>query len=150
MGIIKSYILKLEHASNNLENVAIQSVKSNEAYILSVLKENQLSVGLDGFGQIVGTYKASTINNWMPKDPPRTSKSVGQPYNFEWHGRFKDTMKIQTNKEGFVINSVTKRSLEAIFNTNLTKLTKENMEFVVKKIIEPALYKSIFDSLAFK
>ncbi len=144
MGLLKPFIDKLLKASNNLESVAIQAVRQNEGFILDLLKDKQLGEGEDSFGKIVGTYKESTINTWVPKDPPRTRKSIGQPYNFDWHGTFKDTMRVVANDDGYTIESATKRALEAIYNTKLTKLTKEHSDIIDKKIIIPALYEHIF------
>lgn len=148
MGVIQQYIAQLESASDQLEIVAIRAVADNEKLILSILKDEQLGEGLDSFGNVVGTYKPVTIEKWVPKDPPRTKKSVGQPYNFDWHGTFKDTMTIETDKEGYTVNSVSKRALEAIYDTKLTKLTKEHSERINKEVIEPALYKHIFESIS--
>lgn len=144
MGVLKQYIAKLEKASSQLERVAIEAVREKEAFILSLLKDEQLGSGLDSFGKLVGQYKESTINKWVPKDPPRTRKSIGQPYNFDWHGTFKDTMKIVYDNDGYTVESATKRALEAIYNTKLTKLTKEHSEIIDKEVIEPALYNYIF------
>lgn len=124
------------------------AVADNQEFILSLLKDEQLSKGLDSFGNIVGKYKPSTIEKWVPKDPPRTTKAVGQPYNFDWHGTFKDTMTVETDNDGYTVNSATKRALEAIYGTKLTKLTKEHIDIIDKQVIEPALYDHIFSAMS--
>lgn len=146
MGLLKPYIDRLEKASNELERVAIQAVRENEEFVLDLLKNEQLGKGEDSFGSIVGNYKPATINTWVPKDPPRTKKSIGQPYNFEWHGTFKDTMKVVIDDDGYTVESATKRALEAIYDTKLTKLNKKHSDIIDKKVIESALYKHIFQA----
>ena len=149
MSILSRYIQRLENASQELEQVAIRAVADNKEFILSTLKHDQLGEGLDSFGRVVGTYAPTTEEYYAKKSPkPRTAKRTGEPYNFEWTGKFFDGMKVTTSKDGFTITSPTKNDLEKIFGTKLTQLTKENMEFVSDKVITPALYKHIFDTMS--
>ena len=149
MSLLKRYIRSLENAEKQLERVAIKAVVDNQAFILSTLKHDQLGEGLDSMGRVVGTYAPSTEEVYAKKSPkPRTAKITGQPYNFEWTGKFFDGMKVKTSSDGFDITSPSKSDLEKIFGVQLTKLTKENMDFINKRIIEPALYEHIFNAMA--
>lgn len=154
MGLLKPYIDRLEKASNDMERVAIQAVRENEEFVLDLLKNEQLGKGLDSFGKDIlhpngnanGTYMPNTQNYWAKKPPkPRTPKITGKKFNMDWTGRFKDTMKVKYDDKGYTVDSATKRAMEAIYGVNLTKLTKEHSEIIDKKIIEPALYKHIFN-----
>jgi len=117
--------------------------------VLSTLKNDQLGEGLDSFGRLVGEYAASTQEVYAKRSPkPRRAKDYGASYNFEWTGKFMDSMKIKKEgNDGYVIDSARKAELESIYDTKLTALTEENNDFVNNKVVNPALYDSIFKSL---
>jgi len=155
MGILKPYIDKLEATANELDNVAIQAVRDNEAFILRLLKDEQLGKGMDSLGKDIlhpkgsadGTYMPKTENYWAKKRPfPRTPKITGRKFDMEWTGTFKDSMEFKYDKEGFDILSSTKIAMEAVYGTKLTALNTKNLKTVGEKIITPALYSHIFSN----
>lgn len=147
MSLIKKHIAKLDKLEKNLPKIASRAVKAKKDFILSTLKHDQLGEGEDSSGRIVGDYAAST-QSWANINPKaRTAKPWNEPYNFEWTGKFFDTMRIKTDDDGFDIDSARKAELESIYRTELTKLSPDNMEFVTEKIIKPALYEYVLDNL---
>lgn len=148
MSITKNIIKKLSRTESNLGKIAAKAIRDNKKFVLSTLKHDQLGEGLDSSGRVVGTYAAATEEVWAKRSPkPRTSKKTGEPYNFEWTGGFFDSMKVNTENEGYDITSSRKSELESAYGTNLTKFTEENSEFINEKVIVPALYEAIFASL---
>lgn len=156
MSILKQYIQRLENVEHNFESIAIKAVLDNEKYILDLLKNEQLGEGLDSFGRNIlhphgnaaGTYQPRTVEYWAKKYPPRTKKTVGGKFNMDWSGKFKDSMTVKTDSDGYTVDSLTKRAMEAIYGTKLTKLKKDLSDRIDKKIIQPALYKHIFIEMA--
>ena len=125
----------------------------NAELIINILQEKQLSEGKDSSGNIVGRYSWATdvyyANN--PQNKPRQPKTAGQPYNFEWSGELFDSMNIKVNtvENGFDVFSVTGKDkfLEKQFNSELTKLTKENNDWVNENIITPYITKKLAENM---
>lgn len=125
----------------------------NADFIINILQENQLAKGKDSSGTIVGRYSWAT-DVFYAKDPqnkPRRSKTAGDPYNFEWSGELFDSMniKISTQESSFDIYSTTGKDvyLEDKFKRNLTKLTKENNDWVNENILEPYVAKKMVENM---
>lgn len=143
MSLVTPYINKLEKIKQDIPRVATRAIVENAEIIIEVLKENQLSKGMDASGSIVGRYKPATINYMNdPNTRPRnTNKNVGDPYNFEWYGELFDSFNLKVNAQSqtFEIYSTTgkDRLLEAIYNTDLTTLMKGNEQFVLDTFVKP-------------
>lgn len=152
MRITEKAISHLDQVKDKIPEWARDSILENEQYIISILQDNQLSLGKDSFNQWIGFYKRETETE--AKDPakrPRKPKIAGEPYNMEWYGEFFDSMgiKINSQQEGYDIFSATGKDkfLEGIFKTQLTKFTEENNNLVNKTIIEPYIAEKIAENL---
>ena len=115
------------------------------------LNKEQLSEGLDSDGLLVGTYRARTEHiarnyQFYGVDKPRKDKIEGQPYNFEWSGRFIDSIfalekdlsividaDVIRTKDGETVNLLDK------FGEKILGLTKENFEKVNTLVIGKAI-----------
>lgn len=148
--LIKPYLDKIKSIEGNLEGIARKIVIENGDFIIEVLKELQLGEGIGSDGNIVGRYKKITdewaSSPWNKK--PRKSKIAGDPFNFEWTGKFFDGMKLAAYSDGFNIFSIDgkQRLLEQQYG-ELTKLTDKNNEMINNDIILPELQKYILENV---
>lgn len=150
--ITKKALSHIESLKSKIPEVAKDAIFENAEFIISLLQDNQLSLGKDSYGKYInsggvynGFYKRST-EDFYAKDPynrPRQPKIAGQPYNMEWTGEFFDSMniKVDANDSRYEIFSSTgkDRFLEQIYGTELTDLNQEQNDWVNKNIIEPYL-----------
>jgi hypothetical protein len=152
MSIIDPYLRNIDKIETALIRVATRLVVENGEVIIGLLQNNQLSKGLDYKQNIVGRYKPKTMDYLNdPHTKPRTDKSVGQPYNFEWYGEMFDSMllKANTNSKEFEIFSSTGKikKLEDIYKTKLGTLSTQNNYMVNMEIIYPGLIDYILQEL---
>ena len=152
MSIIDPYLRNIDKIETALIRVATRLVVENGEVIIGLLQNNQLSKGLDYQQNVVGRYKPTTMSYANdPSTKPRTSKSVGQPYNFEWYGELFDSMgiKANTNSKEFEIFSSTGKikMLEGIYKTKLGTLSEQNNHTVNMEIIYPGLIDYILQEL---
>lgn len=151
MELIKNYLAHLERLKEQIPDFIRDAILENSEYIISVLQDNQLALGKDSTGAIVGTYSwATNVFFNIGENRARSSgqpKEAGEPYNFEWTGEFFDSMTVRVNsaEKGFDIYSTTgkDRFLEKEFNSELTRLTPENNELINRTVIEPYVAKQI-------
>lgn len=150
--ITKEALSHIESLKDKIPEIAKDAIFENAEFIISLLQDNQLSLGKDSFDKYInnggvynGFYKRST-EDFYSKDPynrPRKPKIAGQPYNFEWSGEFFDSMNIRVdaNDSRYEIFSSTgkDRFLEQIYGTKLTDLNQQQNDWVNKNIIEPYL-----------
>ena len=150
MSVVTQYIQILERKADGLEEVARQAVVDNLTFILHLIKDEQLGHGINAMDQVVGTYAAATEGYAKADDKasggryPRQPKNVGDPYNFDWFGGFKDGIYIQSKIGGFdIMSRDAKTSLLEQRYGKLLKLTEKHNRIVNQQIILPALYKNI-------
>lgn len=160
MSLVTPYINRLEKIKTSIPRVATRAIIENAEMIIQVLKDKQLSEGLDYMGKNVyaddkynGFYKTSTQN--IAEDPqrkPRKPKIAGTAYNFEWTGDFFDSLNLRVNaqKKTFEIYSTTNRDvyLETFYKTDLTTLMKGNEQFVMDAFVKPFLIDYINSEMA--
>lgn len=131
--------------------------------IIDILQRKQLGIGLDSHGKglvhpskvnnpdRVPLYEPSTEDYWQHQPPQaRTYKKTNARYNFEWTGRFFDGMDLFVNKSNYsfeIKSTGNQEELEVIYNTDLTGLSIENMEYVDKFIIQPYVSQKIVENL---
>lgn len=152
MRITEKALANLEQIKNEIPIWIRDAIFENAELIINILQDNQLSKGKDSSGTIVGKYSWTTDYFYNKgQNKARQPKTKGEAYNFEWHGEFFDSMNIKVNsvEQGFDIFSSTGKDkfLEKTFRTELTKLTKENNDWVNKNIIEPYISKKIMENI---
>jgi hypothetical protein len=153
--VIKPFIIRLDEIEKRIPRYLNRIVLENAEVILSIIKDNQLSKGLNSFNSVVGTYKSITslyaFNDRQASGgrTPRTEKKAGQAYNFEWTGELFDSLNLKGNvnkNEYEIFSSVGKiKKLEEIYNTKLGDLTEDNNDWINKNILIPKLYEYIFN-----
>ena len=153
MTVVTPYLQKLEFIKRSLPRWATRAVLENADWIISILQDKQLSLGLNSNQQIVGRYAPTTATFYGddPQKKPRTDKTAGDPYNFEWFGELFDSMNVKadTNRSEFdIFSSVGKiEELETIYGTKLGELTTQNNYIVNMEVVLPYLQQKILDNL---
>ncbi|AKG94197.1 tail protein [Polaribacter phage P12002L] len=163
MTVVQPFIDRLDDIERDLHDIAKQILLDNKEEILDFIKNYQLGLGLDSFGNDlvhpskrngssrIPLYEESTQNYWAKKKPiPINSKTYGNRYNFEWTGgTFKGMDFSKFTKNSFTIFSKDSKAkeLEIIYGTKLFDLTKEHNEYVNNEILLPNLYKYILDNM---
>lgn len=154
---IKADIARFQKIIRDLDKEAAKIIEENADRILRLLKEGQLDKGLTSKGTIAGLY--SPVTDAIASSPaalagigkPRQDKIAGQPYNFDWTGKWRDSMFIKTliRDQGFdILSRDTKtKMLEQFVGERLTKLTEEHNEIVNEEILLPELFKRSLDQL---
>jgi len=152
MRITEKALANLEQIKNEIPIWIKDAIFENADFIINILQDSQLSKGLDSSGSVVGVYSWATDAFYNKgQNKAKQPKEAGTPYNFEWTSDFFDSMNIKVNsvEQGFDIFSTTGKDkfLEKQFNSELTKLTKENNDYINKKILEPYISKKIMESI---
>jgi len=144
MSVTEPYINKLNKLENDLEKIARKVVKDNIDFILFLLQEKQLHLGKNSNNQIVGRYKAMTVQ-WSkdPQNPPRQPKVRNAPFNFDWSGNWLESMSVKMERDGFSIFSRDGKDamLEAEYGKGekLKKLTEKHNKELNEEVILPKL-----------
>ncbi len=157
MGVTTPYLNALTLTKRRLNIIAKKAVKDNEKEIIALIRDEQLEKGVDAFGKRLihptggdGTYRKVTEEYWTVVDPPRpssnTKKKRGTRYNMEWTGKTKDSLKLKVANLGFDILSSTKAAIEALYDTEMIRLSEEHLQIVNDEYVVPELYKEIFGS----
>ncbi len=147
MSVVTPYIENLESIKSDLEQVATKAVGENSDFILFLIKDRQLSLGMNTSGN-VWNYKPSTEGFIDPDNPPRTNKSPGSPFTFEWIGAWLDGFFVKSETQGYSILSRDRKTalLESKYG-RLIKLTEEHNKQVNEQVIKPALGNFILSNL---
>lgn len=157
MTVVQPFINRLDKIKDNLDRVANRVIIDHAEIIISLLKDNQLSHGLDSSGAIVGKYtywtdiRAKAERQASGGRSPRQDKQYGQAYNFDWTGSLFETLTIKgnTSKNEFTIFSTIGKIklLEKEFNTKLSDLTEENNDSINNEILVPKLQEYILNEM---
>ncbi len=147
MSVVTPYIENLERIKSNLEKVASEAVGDNSDFILFLIKDRQLGLGMNTSGSVF-SYKPTTQGFIDPDNPPRTNKSPGSPFTFEWTGAWFDGFFVKSEAQGYSILSRDDKTalLESKYG-RLIKLTEEHNKQVNEQVIKPALGKFILSNL---
>ena len=151
MSVTDPYIKKLHKLENNLERIARKVVKDNIDFILFLLQEKQLTLGKNSNNQIVGRYKAMTVQ-WSkdPQNRPRRAKVRNAPFNFDWSGDWLESMSVKMERDGFSIFSRDGKDamLEATYGKGgkLKKLTEKHNTELNEEVILPKLIDHILNN----
>jgi len=151
MSVTDIYIKKLHKLENDLERIARKVVKDNIDFILFLLQQKQLNLGKNSENQIVGRYKAMTVQ-WSkdPQNRPRKPKVRNAPFNFDWSGNWLESMSIKMEKDGFSIFSRDGKDamLEAQYGKGgkLKKLSEKHNTELNEEVIMPKLIDHILNN----
>ena len=85
--VVQPYLRGVESIKNELSNTIRAILRDKWSEVLKILTDEQLGLGLDSKGKLIGRYSKATEGYAAdPENRPRQPKVAGQPYNFEWTG----------------------------------------------------------------
>lgn len=91
--VVQPYLRGVGSIKNELSNTIRQILRDKWPEVLKILTEEQLGLGLDSKGKLIGRYSKATEGYAAdPENRPRQPKIAGEPYNFEWTGGTFDEM----------------------------------------------------------
>jgi len=91
--VVQPYLRGVGSIKNELSNDVRQILRDKWSEVLKILTDEQLGLGLDSKGKLIGRYSKATEGYAAdPENRPRQPKEAGQPYNFEWTGGTFDEM----------------------------------------------------------
>lgn len=151
MTLARHYIKQLNKADSEMEKVAQDAIKDDMEFILFLIKEKQLHLGIKSDGSDAPNYSKWT-QFFAKSNPPRTgvsSKTPDNKFNYDWSGSWMESLYIKIESDGFDILSRDGKTaiLEQMSGGKITKLTEENNQIINEEIIKPALYEHLFNTL---
>lgn len=91
--VVQPYLRGVGSIKNELSNTIRQILRDKWPEVLKILTDEQLGLGIDSKGKLIGRYSKATEGYAAdPENRPRQPKIAGQPYNFEWTGGTFDEM----------------------------------------------------------
>lgn len=159
---IKPVLDNLQEISDKLERIGRRALIENMDEVIFVITEMQWGQGLDASGATMGWYTPKTEEEANdPYNKPRSNKIAGDPYNLDWTGELYNTIALRFESDATysIYSTVGKvrfleRELSDIkgqkkrgLKVNLSKLTKENNEYINQEIVIPYVYKYILEHL---
>jgi hypothetical protein len=162
MELLKIYQKKLNGLKKEVPGWAKEAIIDNKGIIVNIVKNNQLSRGLNSLGSPLAFreangnmgsgFYAEATQSYANADNIPIPKTKGTPYNFQWTGETFDNMKLgSVNKSKKTYDLVTVRGkqklLESIYG-EIFDLTEEHNDWVNKNLIEPFVAKKIQEAIA--
>jgi hypothetical protein len=155
VDVLEPYVKEIADLKRDLPNILRKILIKKRDDVIRILKEEQLSEGIDSKGKVVGTYSYLT-KQYADEElqasggrTPRKDKTPGQPYNFEWSGGLFDNFYMHfEDKESFSLFSQDEKAnfLEKEYGDIFT-LTKSNNERINQEILRPEMYDEIIKRL---
>ena len=85
--VVQPYLRGVGSIKNELSNTIRAILRDKWSEVLKILTDEQLGLGLDSKGKLIGRYSKATEGYAAdPENRPRQPKVAGQPFNFEWTG----------------------------------------------------------------
>lgn len=149
VDVLEPYLKEIADIKKDLPDFLRKTLIKERDKVIQILKNEQLSEGIDSKGKVVGRYSRNTKDYIDPTNPPRQDKEAGQPYNFEWTGGLFDNFYMEfEDKKSFSLFSEDSKAkmLEKEYGDIFT-LTEENNKEVNEQILRPAMYDFIINRL---
>lgn len=153
--VVDPFIKRLRDIELALPRVANRILLENAEYVLSLLKDNQLSLGLNSNHKIVGRYSKETQRIYYDQMNKSNGKAVrkpkiaGSPYNFDWTGELFETLNVKGNvpRKSFDFFSASGKLelLEREYNTKLGELSEQNNYILNTELLIPKLQEYILE-----
>lgn len=159
-SIVTPFQKHLEFLKHNLETIARDIVLQNTDFIIGILVDRQIHMGINSEGRSLGTYSPKTQEyaddpmqrrvagrrRYSDPDMPKTGR-----YNLDWTGSFIENIFLIEGASGFDIWSSDSKSelLQDKYGKGgkILKLTKENNDFINMEIILPGLQKYLLHNM---
>ena len=149
VDVLEPYVKEIADIKKDLPNILRKILIDNEDKVMDILRNFQLTKGLDSNGRVVGTYSVNTPNYITSDNEPRQDKIPGAPYNFEWTGGLFDDMFMDfKDLKSYSLFSKDKKAvmLEKEYGDIFT-LTDKNNKMVNDEILRPLMYEEIIRRL---
>jgi len=149
VDVLEPYVKEIADIKRDLPDILRKILIKRRDEVIGILKNEQLSEGLNSKGQVVGRYSSNTPNYIDPSNPPRKDKIAGQPYNFEWTGGLFDNMYLHfEDLKSYSLFSADNKAkfLEKEYGDIFT-LTDKNNEQVNEQILRPEMFDEIIKRL---
>jgi len=92
-AVVQKYLSGVRGIENNLSNMIRQILRDKWTQVFKILTDEQLGLGLDAKGKVIGRYSKATESYAAdPDNRPRQPKIAGEPFNFEWTGGLFDEL----------------------------------------------------------
>jgi len=92
-AVVQKYLSGVRGIENNLSNMIRQILRDKWTQVFKILTDEQLGLGLDAKGKVIGRYSKATEGYAAdPDNRPRQPKIAGEPFNFEWTGGLFDEL----------------------------------------------------------
>ena len=99
--VVQPYLRGVGSIKNELSNSIRQILRDKWPEVLKILTDEQLGLGLNSKGKLIGRYSKATEGYAAdPENRPRQPKIAGEPYNFEWSGGLFDEMFLTFDSKG--------------------------------------------------
>ena len=90
---VQKYLSGVGGIKNNLSNMIREILRDKWTEVFKILTDEQLGLGLDAKGKVIGRYSKATEGYAAdPDNRPRQPKIAGEPFNFEWTGGLFDEL----------------------------------------------------------
>lgn len=149
VDVLEPYTKEIADIKRDLPKILREILIKRRDEVIGILKNEQLSEGLNSKGQVVGRYSSNTPNYIDPSNPPRQDKIAGQPYNFEWTGGLFDNFYLHfedLNSYSLFSQDSKAKMLEEQYGDIFT-LTAQNNERINQEILRPFMYDEIIKRL---
>lgn len=140
MSDINEYLRELNNLQFNLHSIISNAIIKNEGLILQRLKLRLFNKGIDGSGKKIKPDYAKITIETKKLNNQRTSHVTLRDT-----GLFYASMYVEYTKNELFVNSDSDKYLFLAkkYGDDILGLTKEDQEFVILTIIEPAVIKVI-------
>lgn len=149
VDVLEPYVKEIADIKRDLPNILRKILIDRRDEVIKILKEEQLSEGIDSSGKVVGKYSRNTPNYIDPTNPPRQDKIPGTPYNFEWTGGLFDNfyLHFEDLKSYSLFSQDSKAKMLEEQYGDIFTLTKANNERINQEILRPEMYEEIIRRL---
>jgi len=149
---LEPYNLILTELQSSIPQILRKIFDEHGKFIAQLVQEEQLSEGKDGDGNLLGTYSRVTeIISLFESPKPIKLKKEGEPFNFEWTGKWFRNMKarLKTESDYEIFSSDFKHKLLVeTYGDAITKVNPKLNEYINEKILKPKLYQYFYEKLS--
>ena len=149
-AIVQKYLSGVRGIENNLSNMIREILRDKWTEVFKILTDEQLGLGLDAKGKVIGRYSKATEGYAAdPDNRPRQPKIAGEPFNFEWTGGLFDELYLTfDSKDSFTLFSYDAKAtfLKDTYG-DIFDFTEAHNQRINFEIIAPELDKKLTQKL---
>lgn len=149
-AIVQKYLSGVRGLETNLSNMIREILRDKWTEVFKILTDEQLGLGLDAKGKVIGRYSKATEGYAAdPDNRPRQPKIAGEPFNFEWTGGLFDELYLTfDSKDSFTLFSYDAKAtfLKDTYG-DIFDFTEAHNQRINFEIIAPELDKKLTQKL---